>query len=62
MVEPRESSHFEFYEEGSGKIKVPLKNSSLYMEDRLGLKVIKIYASKVFEKFFRKPKIFKIIR
>ena len=53
MVEPRESSHFEFYEEGSGKVKVPLKNSSLYMEDRLGLKVIKIYASKVFEKFFR---------
>ena len=56
MVEPRESSHFEFYEEGSGKIKVPLKNSSLYMEDRLGLKVIKIYASKVFEKLKECPR------
>ena len=51
MVEPRESSHFEFYEEGSGKIKVPLKNSSLYMEDRLGLKVIR-YDFKVLGLFF----------
>ena len=39
MVEPRESSHFEFYEEGQGKIKVPLRESALYTEDRLGLKV-----------------------
>ena len=46
MVEPRESSHFEFYEEGSGKTKVPLRDSSLYTEDRLGLKVIR-YAFKV---------------
>ena len=50
MVEPRESSHFEFYEEGSGKVKVPLQNSSLYIEDRLGLKVMNIYASKMLEK------------
>merc|ERR1712156_792871 len=40
MVEPRESSHFEFYEEGSGKVKVPLQNSSLYIEDRLGLRAL----------------------
>jgi len=40
MVEPRESSHFEFYEEGSGKTKVPLRDSPLYTEDRLGLKTL----------------------
>jgi len=40
MVEPRESSHFEFYEEGQGKIKVPLRESALYTEDRLGLKAL----------------------
>merc|ERR1719361_3042818 len=40
MVEPRESSHFEFYEEGQGKLKVPLRESALYTEDRLGLKAL----------------------
>lgn len=39
MVQPRQSSHFEFYQEGSGSIVVPFRNSSIYTEDRLGLKV-----------------------
>ena len=42
MVQPRQSSHFEFYQDGSGKVVVPLRNSSIYIEDRLGLKVRKI--------------------
>jgi len=38
MVEPRESEHFEFYEPGQAKTIVPLRNSSLYLEDWLGLR------------------------
>jgi palmitoyl-protein thioesterase len=37
-VQPRESSHFEFYELGQDKLVVPLSNSSLYTEDWLGLR------------------------
>ena len=39
MVQPIQSSHFEFYEDGSGKVVTPLRESALYLEDRLGLKV-----------------------
>ena len=37
-MQPRESSHFEFYELGQDKLVVPLSNSSLYTEDWLGLR------------------------
>merc|ERR1712168_1463700 len=38
MVEPRESSHFEFYVPGQADVILPLKESSIYTEDRIGLK------------------------
>lgn len=38
MVVPRESSLFGFYARGQTKNMVPLENSSLYLEDRIGLK------------------------
>ena len=37
QVQPRESSHFEFYELGQDKAVVPLNQSSIYKEDWLGL-------------------------
>lgn len=38
MVIPRESSLFGYYEAGSTKTIVPLEQSALYLEDRLGLR------------------------
>ena len=38
MVEPRESSHFEFYVPGQADVILPLRESPLYTEDRIGLK------------------------
>jgi len=38
MVTPRDSSWFEFYKLGQDKIIEPLKNSTLYQQDLLGLK------------------------
>merc|ERR1712111_274343 len=38
MVEPRESSHFEFYIPGQADVIQPLKESPIYTEDRIGLK------------------------
>merc|ERR1712038_287743 len=40
MVEPRESSHFEFYVPGQADVILPLRESPLYVEDRIGLKVL----------------------
>jgi len=40
MVEPRESEHFEFYAPGQSEVIVPLKESPLYTEDWIGLKVL----------------------
>lgn len=39
MVSPKESSHFEFYEENNDELKIiPLRQSKLYIDDLLGLK------------------------
>ena len=38
MVQPRESSHFSFYAEGSGHDIQPYNETTLYTEDRIGLK------------------------
>lgn len=38
MVIPKESAHFEFYFEGQAEKIQPLKESPLYLEDRLGLR------------------------
>jgi len=40
MVEPRESSHFEFYTPGQADVILPLRESPLYTEDRIGLKAL----------------------
>jgi len=40
MVEPRESEHFEFYSPGQSDIILPLKESPIYLEDRIGLKAL----------------------
>ena len=40
MVEPRESSHFEFYTPGQADVIFPLRESPLYTEDRIGLKTL----------------------
>mmetsp|Transcript_8414 Transcript_8414/g.31163 ORF Transcript_8414/g.31163 Transcript_8414/m.31163 type:complete len:408 (+) Transcript_8414:27-1250(+) len=40
MVTPRESSHFEFYELGSDQKITPLRESQIYQQDRLGLRVL----------------------
>merc|ERR1712025_1538618 len=37
-VEPRETSHFEFYAPGQDKEILPLRESPLYLEDWIGLK------------------------
>ena len=40
MVEPRESEHFGFYEENDTSKIVSLRESSLYLNDLLGLKTM----------------------
>merc|ERR1712236_78371 len=40
MVEPRESSQFEFYVPGQADVILPLRESPLYVEDRIGLKTL----------------------
>jgi len=40
MVEPRESSHFEFYTPGQADVILPLRESPIYTEDRIGLKAL----------------------
>ena len=40
MVTPSESEHFGFYAEGDTSKLVPLRESSLYLTDRLGLKTM----------------------
>lgn len=40
MVEPRESSHFEFYTPGQADVILPLRESPLYTEDRIGLRAL----------------------
>ena len=40
MVEPRESEHFEFYTPGQSDVILPLKESPIYVEDRIGLKAL----------------------
>merc|ERR1712168_1312724 len=40
MVEPRESSHFDFYVPGQADVILPLRESPLYVEDRIGLKAL----------------------
>jgi len=40
VVEPRESSHFEFYVPGQDKEILPLRESQLYLEDWIGLKAL----------------------
>ena len=38
IVEPKESSHFEFYYPGSETEIQPLIQSAIYLEDRIGLR------------------------
>lgn len=40
IVQPKESQWFEFYESGQDKIIVPLNESRIFIEDRLGLKLM----------------------
>ena len=40
MVQPKESGHFEFYAPGSPIYVLPLRESAIYLEDRLGLKAM----------------------
>jgi len=40
MVEPRESEHFEFYMPGQSDVILPLRESPIYVEDRIGLKTL----------------------
>lgn len=40
MVEPRESEHFEFYMPGQSDVILPLRESPIYLEDRIGLKAL----------------------
>merc|ERR1712055_636697 len=40
MVEPRESEHFEFYTPGQSDVILPLRESPIYVEDRIGLKAL----------------------
>jgi len=39
-VEPRETSHFEFYAPGQDKEILPLRESPLYLEDWIGLRTL----------------------
>jgi len=40
MVEPLESEHFEFYKPGQSDVILPLRESPIYVEDRIGLKAL----------------------
>jgi len=40
MVEPKESEHFEFYMPGQAEVILPLRESPIYVEDRIGLKTL----------------------
>merc|ERR1711890_23085 len=40
MVEPRESEHFEFYPPGQSDVIQPLRESPIYVEDRIGLNAL----------------------
>jgi len=40
MVEPKESEHFEYYAPGQAEVIVPLRESPIYLEDRIGLKAL----------------------
>merc|ERR1712223_1024880 len=40
MVEPRESELFEFYTPGQSDVILPLRESPIYVEDRIGLKAL----------------------
>merc|ERR1719334_701349 len=40
MVEPLESEHFEFYTPGQSDVILPLRESPVYVEDRIGLKAL----------------------
>jgi palmitoyl-protein thioesterase len=40
MVEPRESEHFEFYVPGQAAVILPLRESPIYVEDRIGLRAL----------------------
>jgi len=40
MVEPKESEHFEYYAPGQAKEILPLRESPIYLEDRIGLKAL----------------------
>merc|ERR1712055_660839 len=40
MVEPLESEHFEFYTPGQSDVILPLRESPIYVEDRIGLKAL----------------------
>merc|ERR1712183_637180 len=40
MVEPRVSEHFEFYTPGQSEVILPLRESPIYVEDRIGLKAL----------------------
>merc|ERR1719187_1389117 len=40
MVEPVESEHFEFYMPGQSDVILPLRESPIYVEDRIGLKTL----------------------
>uniref|UniRef100_A0A1I8IW66 Palmitoyl-protein thioesterase 1 n=1 Tax=Macrostomum lignano TaxID=282301 RepID=A0A1I8IW66_9PLAT len=40
MVQPRESEWFGFYQPGQDKTVLPLRNTTLYTQDRLGLKAM----------------------
>ncbi len=37
---PKESEHFAFYAPGSGSEVLPLQESAIYLEDRIGLKTL----------------------
>lgn len=40
MVEPKESEHFEFYAPGQAEVILPLQESPIYLEDRIGLRAL----------------------
>ncbi len=40
MVEPTDSEHFGFYAPGSETEVVPLRESAIYLEDRIGLRTL----------------------
>ena len=40
MVEPKESEHFQFYAPGQAEVILPLQESPIYLEDRIGLRAL----------------------